>query len=158
MTEAPSASPTTQATTIVLPGGFTLGLRYACFRMKAELSIPHPIAPISSILRCNIGTHYAAPEAGYSFRVGNKFMFSALAGIGYVNYFERMEGTRFSLDGFGTHGIVRATLLLSKRLDIGAEVGGYSSYFTSSALETADFDGHAGIKYVSIAMGLHLHF
>ena len=77
--------------------GFTLGLRYACFRMKAELSIPHPIAPISSILRCNIGTHYAAPEAGYSFRVGNKFMFSALAGIGYVNYFERMEGTRFSL-------------------------------------------------------------
>ena len=85
-------------------------------------------------------------------------MFSALAGIGYVNYFERMEGTRFSLDGFGTHGIVRATLLLSKRLDIGAEVGGYSSYFTSSALETADFDGHAGIKYVSIAMGLHLHF
>ena len=110
--------------------GFTLGLRYACFRMKAELSIPHPIAPISSILRCNIGTHY----------------------------FERMEGTRFSLDGFGTHGIVRATLLLSKRLDIGAEVGGYSSYFTSSALETADFDGHAGIKYVSIAMGLHLHF
>lgn len=138
--------------------GFTLGLRYACFRMKAELSIPHPIAPISSVLRCNIGTHYAAPEAGYSFRVGNKFMFSALAGIGYVNYFERMEGTRFSLDGFGTHGIVRATLLLSKRLDIGAEVGGYSSYFTSSALETADFDGHAGIKYVSIAMGLHLHF
>ena len=138
--------------------GFTLGFRYACFRMKAELSIPHPIAPISSVLRCNIGTHYAAPEAGYSFRVGNKFMFSALAGIGYVNYFERMEGTRFSLDGFGTHGIVRATLLLSKRLDIGAEVGGYSSYFTSSALETADFDGHAGIKYVSIAMGLHLHF
>jgi len=97
--------------------GFTLGLRYACFRMKAELSIPHPIAPISSILRCNIGTHYAAPEAGYSFRVGNKFMFSALAGIGYVNYFERMEGTRFSLDGFGTHGIVRATLR-SRRLQL----------------------------------------
>lgn len=139
MTGAPPASPYNAGYDYCFARGFTLGFRYACFRMKAELSIPHPIAPISSVLRCNIGTHYAAPEAGYSFRVGNKFMFSALAGIGYVNYFERMEGTRFSLDGFGTHGIVRATLLLSKRLDIGAEVGGYSSYFTSSALETADF-------------------
>jgi len=65
---------------------------------------------------------------------------------------------RFMPGGSAPPASVRATLLLSKRLDIGAEVGGYSSYFTSSALETADFDGHAGIKYVSIAMGLHLHF
>lgn len=110
------------------------------------------------LFRYNISTHYAAPEAGYSFRVGNKLMLPALVGIGYANYSERFGDARFPLDGIGAHGLLRATLLLSKRLDLGAEIGGYSSYFTSPALETVNFDEDTGIKYISIARGLHLHF
>ena len=138
-------------------GGFTLGLRYSCFRMKAVVPLPNSKQYFSSFARLNVGTHYAAPEAGYSFRVGNKFMFSAFAGIGYVNYFERMRGTRFSLDGTGAHSVVRVTSLLSKRLDICAEIGAYRSFFTSPPLDIEDFRKHCGITYTSIMIGFYLH-
>lgn len=85
-------------------------------------------------------------------------MLSALVGIGYVDYFFRTEDARFPLDGIGAHGLLRATHLLSKRLDLGAEIGGYSSCFTPPALEIANFDENTRIKYISIARGLHLHF
>ncbi len=138
--------------------GFGIGFRYAHFRMNTDLRLDDSFGRMYVCRDCKIGMHYVAPEAGYSFMAGNKIMLSALVGIGYVSYFERKDNIRGSVSGYGTHGVFRATVLISKQVDLGLEIGGYTSRFPSEKLGVEGHDEKTGIKYLNMATGLHIHF
>lgn len=142
----------------ITKAGFGAGLRYACLRMNAQLKSYDPSSRIGQQYDCKIGMHYVAPETCYSIVFGKKALLSVLDGIGYASYFERMDDLRGSVGGYGTHGVLPATLPLSKHLAWGLEIGGYALRFSPKKLGVEGYDGSTGINYLNIGMGLHYIF